>query len=49
MEEESGVTRSINDELGSSDVQVDQMEDENAVTRSIIDELYSLNIERNEM
>ena len=41
-----GVTRSIIDELGSSDIQGDQMEGENGVTRSIIDELYSSNIQR---
>ena len=41
MKSESGVTRSINDERGSSDIQGDQMEGENGVTRSIIDELYS--------
>ena len=41
MEGESGVTRSIIDELHSSDIQGDQMVDENIVTRSIIDELHS--------
>ena len=39
MEGESGVTRSIIDELHSSDIQGDQMEGERRVTRSIIDEL----------
>ena len=39
MEGESGVTRSIIDELHSSDIQRDQMEGEGGVTRSIIDEL----------
>ena len=34
---ESGVTRSIIDELHSSDIQGDQMERESGVTRSIID------------
>ena len=37
MEGERGVTRSIIDELHSSDIQGDQMEDESGVTRSIID------------
>ena len=37
MEGESGVTRSIIHELGSWDIQVDQMGGEGRVTRSIID------------
>ena len=41
MEVESGVTRSITDELHSSDIQGDQMEDESDVTRRIIDEVHS--------
>ena len=41
MEGESGVTRSIIDELHFSDKQGDQMVDESIVTRSIIDELHS--------
>ena len=41
MEAESGVTRSIIDELHSSDIQRDQMQGESGVTRSIIDELHS--------
>ena len=44
MEGESGVTRSIIDELHSSDIQGDQMEGESGITRSIIDELHSLDI-----
>ena len=40
MEGESGVTRSIIDEILSSDIQGDQMAGENVVTRSIIDELH---------
>ena len=32
MEGESGVTRSIIDELHSSDIQVDEMEDKSGVT-----------------
>ena len=41
MEGENGFTRSIIDELYSSDTQGDQMEGESGVTRSIIDELHS--------
>ena len=41
MEGEGGVTRSIMDELHSSDIQGDQMEGESGVTRSIIDEVHS--------
>ena len=41
MEGESGVTRSMIDELHSSDIQRDQMEDASGVTRSIINELHS--------
>ena len=41
MEVESGVTRSIIDELHPSDNQRDQMEGESGITRSIIDELNS--------
>ena len=37
MEGESGVTRSIIDELHSSEIQGDQMEGESGVTQSIID------------
>ena len=44
MEGESGFTRSIIDELHSSDIERDQMEGESGVTESIIDELYSWNI-----
>ena len=39
MEGESSVTRSIIDELHSSDIQGDPMEGESSVTRSIIHEL----------
>ena len=45
MEGESGITRSIIDELHSSDIQGDQMEGESGVTRSIIDELHSWDIQ----
>ena len=41
MEGKSGVTRSIIDEVDSSDIQGDQMEAESGVTRSVIDELDS--------
>ena len=44
MEGESGVTRSIIDELHSSDMQGDQMPGESGVTRSIIDALHSSDI-----
>ena len=44
MEGESGVTRSIIDELHCSDIQGDQMAGESGVTRSTIDELHSSNI-----
>ena len=45
MEGESGVTRSIIDELHSWDIQGDQMEVESCVTGSIIDELHSSDIQ----
>ena len=41
MEGESGVTRSIIDELHSSDIQPDQMEVESGATESITDEHHS--------
>ena len=41
MEVESGVSRSIIDELHSLNIQGDQIEGESGVTRSIIDELVS--------
>ena len=41
MEGESGVTRSIFDELHSWYIQGDEMEGESGVTGSIIDELHS--------
>ena len=46
MEGESGVTRSMIDELHSPDIQGDQMESESGVTRSIIDELHSRDIQK---
>ena len=45
MERESGVTRSIIDELRNSDIQGDQMKGESDVTRSTIDEITSLDIQ----
>ena len=41
MEGKSGVTRSIIDELLSSDIQRDQMDGESGVTQSIIYEIHS--------
>ena len=41
MEGESGVSRSIIDELHSSDIQGDQMEGGSGVTQSIIHEIHS--------
>ena len=49
MESESGVTRSIMDELHSSDIQRDKVEAESGVSRSIIDEIHSSNIEGDQM
>ena len=46
MEVESGVTRSVIDELHSSDIQGDKLAGESGVTRSIIDDLHSLDIQR---
>ena len=45
MEGKSGVTRSIIDELHSSNIQGHQMEDGNGVSPSIIDELQSWDIQ----
>ena len=44
MEGESGVTRSIINEVHSSDIQGDQMEGESDDSQSIIDELHSSHI-----
>ena len=49
MEGVNGVTRSIFDELHSSDIQRDQVKVESGVTRSIIDELHSSDIQRDQM
>ena len=40
MEDESGVTRSIIDELHSREIQGDQKEGESGVTLSIIEEVH---------
>ena len=49
MEGESGVTRSIIDELNSWDIQRVKRECESGVTRSIIDKLHSWNIQGGQM
>ena len=41
MEGESGGTRSVIDELHSSDIRVNQMEGGSGVSRSIMDEFHS--------
>ena len=46
MEGESGVTRSIVDEVHSWYIQGDEMESESGVTRIIIDEVHSSDNER---
>ena len=45
MEGESGVARTIIDELDSRNIQRDQMEGESGVSRSIIDEIHSSDIQ----
>ena len=45
MEGESGVTRSVIDELHSSDIQGDQTEAESSVSRTIIEEYHSWDIQ----
>ena len=49
MASESGVTRSIMDELHSSDIQGDQMERKSGDTRSINDGLHSWDIQGDQM
>ena len=49
MEGESGVTRSIIDEVHFSDIQGDQMVGESIVTPSTIDELHSSDIQGDQM
>ena len=46
---ESGATRSIIEELHSSDIQGDQMEGKSGATRIIIDELHSWDIQGDQM
>ena len=46
---EGGVTRSIIEELHSSDIQGDEMEGGIGITRRIIDELHSSDIQRDHM
>ena len=41
MEGESGVTRTIIDEIHCSDIEQDQLEGESGVTRSFSNELHS--------
>ena len=49
MKGESGVTRSIIDEVHSSDIEGDQIEVESGFTRSIIDEVHSPDIQGDHM
>ena len=49
MECESGVTRSIIDQLHSSNIQGNQIKGEGGVSRGIIDELHSSDIQRDQM
>ena len=49
MEDESGVTRSIFDEVDSSDIQGDQMKGESGLTRSFFDEPHSWDIQGGKM
>ena len=49
MEGESGVNRSIVNELHSSDIQGIQMEGESGVTRNIIDGFQSSDIQRDQI
>ena len=49
MGSESGVTRSVIDEVDFWDIQGDQIECESGVSRSIIDELDSCDIQRCQM
>ena len=49
MEDESGLTRRIIDELHSSDIQGEEIEAESSFTRSIINELCSSDIQLDQM
>ena len=44
MESESSVTRNVNRELQSSDIQAGEIQRESGVTRSVIDESHSWNM-----
>ena len=44
MKRESGLNRSVIDEIDSSDIQRDQMECESCLTRIVIDEVDSQDI-----
>ena len=44
MEDKSGVTRSIIDDLHSSDMERDHIDGESGVIRSIIDKIHSSDI-----
>ena len=49
MKGETGVIRSIIDELHSWDMEEDQMEGETGVTRRIIDEIHCWDSQRDQM
>ena len=49
MERESGVTRSMIDELHSWDIQRDKVEGESGVTGSIMDEVYFWDMQEDQM
>ena len=49
MEGESGVTRSLIDEVHSWDIQRYPMEGESGVSRSVIDELHSWDIQADQI
>ena len=44
MQDKSGVTRSIIDDIHSSDMERDHIDGESGVTRSMIDKLHSSDI-----
>ena len=48
MEGENGVTRSLSDDINSSNIQGVQMVGESGVTRSSIDEIHVLDIQRDQ-
>ena len=49
MEGDGGFSRSIIDELHSSDIQRDEIEGKSGVTRIIIDELHCSDMQRDQM